>query len=363
MNNDFDSDDFTEDRAGRPTIAETAAAVARHRRESERTALFHEIALVIGGLLLVGAIALVVRYQMQRNAELERDRQEFARQQQAAEEAQRREAAAQQLKLEAERRKAEEARRAAEQARREQDRKRQEEEQKLRENANFYRKALNCFRNGKIDYWRNASAADRPDKVSSEAKFLCLVPGGVSGFSLYDVFVQPGKPLAVHELSEKELPQQFDAERFSEFLKSRPCLVVRNLLGNDALSGSSPTLFFRTPVPRPKTARVPDVDTSLNPSREEFGELYGAIKAFGGGQLAYQYQIDVRLKGWTQDLPIQTVRFGQEIGRDAFERSIQRALENQLRSAPSRGPRPSTVTRELLEETLEKATVLLKTKR
>ena len=362
MNNDFEDIDFDNARPARSRIAETVAAVARHRRESERNALIHEIAVVVGGLVLVGAIALLVRYQCQRSEQLEHERQTFARQQQAAEEAARREAAAQQLKIEEARKRAEDARRAAEQTRLENTRKQREQEQILRDNAILFRKALTCFRNGKIDYGRNASISDLPDKVTSEAKFLYLVPGGVSSFSLYDVFVRPGQPLAVRELSEKELPQDVAAEEFNRLIETTPCLTVRNFLDNPSLVGARPTLYFHSPVPRPQTASIPDADTSLNPSREEFGELYGALKAIGGGQLVYTYQIDVHIPGWQQDVPIQTVRFADEIGRNAFERSIQRELENRLRNSAPKGTRP-IVTRELLESTLKKATVLLKIKR
>ena len=42
----------------RKSIAQAAEAVARHRRENERRALFHEILLIIGGLLIVAACAV-----------------------------------------------------------------------------------------------------------------------------------------------------------------------------------------------------------------------------------------------------------------------------------------------------------------
>ena len=366
MLDDFENNEFAagdeNGREGRPTFAETTAAIARHRKEAERSNFLHGLALAVGGILLVGAFTFLCRYVLQWREARERERLELARELKEADQAQQREFMAHQLKIQEERRKAEEARRAAEQVRLEANRKLREQEQALRENSNLYRRAVNGFRGAKIDYWRNASVADRPDKVTAEAKFLCLVPGGVTGFSIYDVFVRPGQPLVVRELSEKELPKAVEEEKFSGLLKSRPCLCMRNLLENKSLSGEMPTAFFRTPTARPKTASIPEADATFNPSREEFGELYGALKALGNSKLAYTYQINVRIPDCAKELSIRTVRFGEEIGREAFARVIQREFELQQRNVPAKEKR-TAVTEALLETTLKKATVLIKVKR
>ena len=57
-----------------------------------------------------------------------------------------------------------------------------------------------------------------------------------------------------------------------------------------------------------------------------------------------------------------TVRFGEETGREAFARVIQREFELQQRNVPAKEKR-TAVTEALLETTLKKATVLIKVKR
>ena len=83
MLDDFENNEFSagdeNGREGHPTFAETTAAIARHRKEAERSNFLHGLVLAVAGILLVGAFTFLYRYVLQWREARERERLELAR--------------------------------------------------------------------------------------------------------------------------------------------------------------------------------------------------------------------------------------------------------------------------------------------
>lgn len=92
MLDDFENNEFSagdeNGREGRPTFAETTAAIARHRKEAERSNFLHGLALAVAGILLVAAFTFLCRYVLQWREARERERLELARELKEADQAQ-----------------------------------------------------------------------------------------------------------------------------------------------------------------------------------------------------------------------------------------------------------------------------------
>ena len=91
MLDDFENNEFSagdeNGREGHPTFAETTAAIARHRKEAERSNFLHGLALAVAGILLVGAFTFLYRYVLQWREARERERLELARELKEADQA------------------------------------------------------------------------------------------------------------------------------------------------------------------------------------------------------------------------------------------------------------------------------------
>lgn len=331
-------------RGSRSTLAETAAAVARRKKESERTALMHEI-MLIGGFLLVLAVGWFVwRAYMNKQAEMERIRHEYEMQEQQKQaeiaKAQREEAFARQEKLRKEReakalalKKEVEARRAAENAKR-------LEMEKANAAKLRIKSLLTAFRGAEIDYYKNAMDAERPDKVGAEALFVCLMPGGGSGYELYEVRTKADGKMDSVRLTEKGDPEPVEEKAFGEMLKSVPSLILRDR-GQDFSAPGSVKAYLLDPTRSKRglrgavnTCPPPSADSVFSPAREDFGALYDVARSLGCSKTAFKYKVYVRGGGLADPVFVKEMGFGEEIGRAELRDAVKKSLE-----ASSRGRR------------------------
>lgn len=344
---------FDPNRRQRASVAETAAAVARRKKEADRSALMHEV-MVIGGLVVVlGVCGFLWHSHMQKKAELERQRHEYEMQEQAAqaerakqaraEEAARREKLQKEKEEKAEAlRKEREAKRAAEEAKR-------EAQAKAVKATQRFKALLGAFRAAEIDYFKNAVDAERPDKVGAAARFICLMPGGGSGCDLYEIETKADAPMTSVRLTETGDPEPVDEKTFADRLKATPSLVLRDR----GIEGNTRTgelkAYFLDPTRSKRgfktTHPAPSADAVFSPSKEDFGALYDAVRALGCSRLAFKYKVSFKGGGLADPVPVKEVGLGDDLGRAAFGEAVRRVLEAKSRGRAVRDADVETVLR------------------
>ncbi len=308
---------------GRPTIEQTAALVSKRRRESERIALAHEILLVIGTLLLVAGSFFAFRHYLRHKSELERQRHENVMAEKARAEAAervRREETAAYFQREREKRQRE----LAEQRRQQEERRIAQE--KSRSQAARFRAVRQLMRGADVDYFRNAEADERPGKVDGEATFICVFPGGESGYVLYDVRIVPGQPSVVHRLFEDRPPEVLSETAFRNLTATKPYLILRERGGSRA----KPKAYLVFPAGSRRTAKsapVPKGACSYSPAKADLGELYAALEALGVTRLVFRYRVEffVKLLPAKVILP-RTFTLREEVTRGVVEKAVEQAI-------------------------------------
>lgn len=327
----------------RKSIAQAAEAVARHRRENERRALFHEILLIIGGLLIVAACAYgFIAYSRHKAAIEKQKHDQLMAEREREEKAEEARRAA--LNAERERQKKEKAELEAKRAREKEEllKKRQqerEEEQKIRSLHERYVNVQAMLRNSIVDYWKNAPAAERPGASDKAATFVCLFPGSGNGYVFYEIRTEPGKPNRAFKLQDKQEPEPVPEADFNKLCGTSPYLVVRDL-GTVSISGGKSYFVYPAGAPRrAKNFAVPDEAGVFNPSKEDFGELYEAIRALNMRRTAFWYRITVKSKALLNPMELpRNVYFGNEVGRQALRESIASELKNMPKRHGTRLP-------------------------
>ncbi len=330
------------ERGSRSTLADTAAAVARRKKEADRTALMHELMLIVGFLVILGAGWFIWRAYMDRKAEQARLAHEYEMKEQAAQaeraKKEREEELARREKLQKEKdekaaalKKEREEKRAAEEAKRLAQEKAARAVQRI--------KLLQAtFRGAEIDYYKNAVDAERPDKAGANALFVCLMPGGGSGCDFYEIRTKEGGARETVRLTETGVPEPVDEAAFSTQLKEMPSLIIRDR-GLDAGTSRSDAKAFFLDLTRAKRGfkemcPAPSADAVFSPSKEDFGALYDAVRALGCTKTAFKYKVSFRGGGLVDPVFVKEMGLGEEIGRNAFRDAVRKSLE-----ATSRGRR------------------------
>ena len=326
----------------RSTLADTAAAVARRKKESERTALMHEAMLIVGFIVVLAAGWLIWNAYNEKQKERERQRHEYEMQEQAAQaeraKQQREEELARREKIQKEKeakaealKKEREAQKAAEAAKR-------EAQAKAAKASQRFKSLLAAFRGAEIDYYKNAMDAERPDKVGAEALFVCLMPGGGSGCDLYEIRTQADAPMQAVKLNEHGDPDPMEETAFAEKLKSAPSLILRDRGGLDANARTDVKAYFLDPTRAKRglrgatnTCPAPTSDGVFSPSKEDFGALYDAARALGCTKMAFKYKVSFKGGGLADPVPVKDMGFGEELGRSAFRDAVRRSLEAKAR--------------------------------
>ncbi len=315
-------------KAGRQTIAQTAAAVSRRRRESNRTALIHETLLIIGTLLLVGGSYFAFRAYLRHKAELEERRHENAMAEKArAEEAMRRlrEETAAHFQREREKRERE----VAEQRRRQEEKRAAQE--KARSQTARFREVKDVMRGATIDYFRNADDAERPGKVDGEATFLCLFPGGEDGCAFYEVRTVPGQKPAASRLSENKPPVPLPEEEFSRLAATKPYLILRER----GKARQDVKAYLVSPSKTRRAAKnipVPEAAATFSPAKADLGELYDAVHTLGISRLAFKYRVTFSAKELVGGVVLpQILGLDETITRAAVANAVKRDISERAR--------------------------------
>lgn len=306
-------------------IAARKAAVARNRRQAARISLLQDVLRIIGILALIAGIAWFTHMKHKQHMEEERQKAERER---AAQIAREREQEAEAARQEARRKAQMEAKRAAdEEARRREEAKQRaaaakaEAERILQANIKRYQTALNRFKGAILDLLAAAPPSDLPAKVVHETWFSCLVPGGRAGVMLYEIFASPGQDLRISRLDAEGKVEDVSLEDFNRQVAKSPYLLSK---------GSY--CYYNPANGRRWELRVPVLAESetLDPSREDFRDLYNFVRQLGLVTSALNYNVFFRDFGGGETRLL-SVPFGGTVTRSAVQRGLQSAASPQRR--------------------------------
>lgn len=179
---------------------------------------------------------------------------------------------------------------------------------------------VNDFKEIPLGYLRNAPREVLPGGVQSKTAFSCLMADEVDGLAFFRVHVTPGEPMSVLRFSPEHEPKQVPTEDFNKRCQEDSYLMVAD---------GRP---YFNPVRKPvRTHPVPRDHIKFNPSREEFGELYGIVKELGLNTSLFRYDVYLQLNDGSKPLLVKQSVFGEELSNDIFRRAARERLEQEAR--------------------------------
>lgn len=307
-------------------VAARAAVVARNRQREARAAMVRDVLRVVGVVVLIVGVALVVY--LRHRYRVAEERQQAA-QEEAARAAQAQERAEMAARLEAQRearRKIEQAE-AAEKRRKEAEKKRAaeqraEEERRVKDNVKRHAAAAARFHGTTLDLISAAPPTDLPAKVTAEAWFSCVVPGGRTGTVLYEVRALPDKDIHVTRLDETGEVADVPLDEFNRQIAKAPFVLAKGT--RSYYRPESSKWELRVPVP--------PAGASLDPSREDFRDMHAFVLKQCGREALLSYEVFFRDVGGAET-SILSVPFGGQLSRGDVARGLQQAASERRRGA------------------------------
>ena len=326
-------------RGTRSTLADTAEAVARRKKEADRSALMHEIMLIVGFLLVLAVGWFIWRAYMDRKAEMARKAHEYEMQEQAAQAERAKKERAEELARREKLQKEKDAKAAALKAEREAKRAAEEAKRAAQEKANKavqrIKALMAAFRGAEIDYFKNAVDAENPSKVGAEALFVCLMPGGGSGCDLYEIRTKADGPMESVLLKEDGKAESIGQEAFSAKLKSTPSLILRDRGLDTGAARADVKAYFLDPTRGKRGFKnlvpCPSADSMFSPAKEDFGSLYDAVRSLGCTKTAFKYKVSFKGGGLADPVFVKEMGLDDELGRNAFRDAVRKSLESTSR--------------------------------
>ena len=326
-------------RGTRSTLADTAEAVARRKKEADRSALMHEIMLIVGFLLVLGVGWYIWRGYMDRKAEMARKAHEYEMQEQAAQaeraKKERAEELARREKLQKEKEAKAAALKAEREAKRAADAAKREAQEKANKAVQRIKALMAAFRGAEIDYFKNAVDAENPSKVGAEALFVCLMPGGGAGCDLYEIRTKADGPMESVLLKEDGKSEPISQEAFTAKLKSTPSLILRDRGLDTGTARADVKAYFLDPTRGKRGFKnlvpCPSADSMFSPAKEDFGALYDAVRSLGCTKTAFKYKVSFKGGGLADPVFVKELGLGDELGRSAFREAVRKSLESTSR--------------------------------
>lgn len=171
-----------------------------------------------------------------------------------------------------------------------------------------YADTVRSFSDVTIDYWKNAPATDRPGKSGVPLTFLCLIPDENGQPLILQLHTSPGSKMKVERLSASHGKVDFGLERFNQLVKKTPYLIAREKRAYFAKSGAD---RLNRPFPFPEKGEV-------NPSRMDFGALYGVMETLKTAKPKFRYAVKFEVKGESGPIDVAKVGFGESVPRKNF---------------------------------------------
>ena len=286
-------------------IAARTAAVARNRQKSERAALIHDMLRIVCVAVLIGGVCLYAYLKHRQNMAEERQRAEQAREERVARE-KAREADAARRKQEQDALKA-----AAAEERARKDKLREEAARKAEaaraKNANVdrCRAARERFRGTALDLISAAPESDIPAKVATETWFSCIVPGSQRNLTLYEIQALPGREIHVTLLGADGQVEEIPLDEFNRRVSKSPYLLAK---GARCYYRSAVKGVWKLDVP------VPDEGERIDPSLEDFRDLYAFVRQQCSKTASVSYEVFFRDVGGAETR-VRVVPFGEVVRR------------------------------------------------
>ena len=177
-----------------------------------------------------------------------------------------------------------------------------------------YMNAEKDFRGATVDYWRNAPDADRPGKSKLPLQLSALVPTDKGKVALIVMASIPGKKMSYSELSPSAGTVELSKEAFGRLTAETPFLV---------LSGTHAYFSSATKKAQPTDFPPPTKDAGFNPSRMEFGKLYGEVSRLGLQMGKFRYHVSFNAKGLHAPVDVADVKFGEEVPYASFVKALE----------------------------------------
>lgn len=290
-------------------IAARSAAVARNRQREARVAMLQDVLRIVFVAVILGGIAWIFFWRHNHNMEEKRQQAEIekrAQEQRDKEQREREERFAAERKEQQRKKEAE----AAEKRRREDekrlaDKKRAEEARQRKENAERQKKAMARFKSTSLNSIVAAPPTDYPEKVTGETWYSCVVPGGPTGVTLYEIKALPGKDIRIDRFDENNVVTNVTYEEFTKVLAKQPCLLAKE---------GTRCYYIRRGKFELRDLPVPVEGESLDPSRKDLWDLYEFAATHCGKQPALAYEVFFKEIG-SPLTRILVVPFGKTISR------------------------------------------------
>ena len=172
------------------------------------------------------------------------------------------------------------------------------------------------FKGVSVDYWRNAPENDRPGKSKSPMKFKCLVADEAGAPVFLELNTARGAPMKVRRISANAGAVEMTKQEFDRLVGRSPYLVARDGRAYFAASRKhSPAALYP----------VPDA-AGVNPSKIEFGSLYGLIEKMRIPAPKFRYDVQFVPKDGGKAIEIGEVGYGESLSRGDFARKAARYL-------------------------------------
>ena len=309
-------------------IAARSAAVARNRQREARVAMLQDVLRILFVAVILGGVVWIFFWRHRHNMEEERLRIEAA---QKVQEARAKEQREREERFEAKqdaRRKEKQAKEAEEQRRRDEkkraDKERAEAARQRVANVRRYKEAEARFQGATLDLISAAPSTDLPLNVVGETWYSCVVPSGRSGMSLYEMQALPGKDIHVTRLEESGEATDVKFDEFSRQMARLPFLLVKGT-----------RCYYKAEQKKwERRMPVPSANARLNPSSEDFRDLYDFAHKHCGKDALVSYEVFLREVGGIET-HVLSVPFGGQFARSDVARGLEEADSGHRRGTGS----------------------------
>ena len=165
----------------------------------------------------------------------------------------------------------------------------------------------------RIDYWKDAPDRDRPGKSGVPIEFRCVVPdeNGVPMF--LELKTAPRQPMEITKISASTGAVKLKQQDFDRIVSDEPYLIVRE-----------DRAYLSIPKKRRQAALhpVPTGTDGFNPSKVEFGALYGVIRELKIAPPDFRYDVCFVANSSGDIVDVGTVGYGESVTLETVARKV-----------------------------------------
>lgn len=177
------------------------------------------------------------------------------------------------------------------------------------------------LRSAKMDYWRNCPADKKPQSVTSEIEYLCVIPTSGYEAKYIKICAKPKNPMVVELYDSEKGMCEMSVDEFNQIIKGREYLI--------AMEG---TAWICGTKKNQEGVAIPSSGFDYNPAKEDVGLLYEYIRRTGNSMSNLSYDIFfTTAKG--ESLLLKRANFGDSISSYEIKKKIKDELYKVKRNA------------------------------